>query len=400
MSSQNFIKNITSKDIALSKSTIKDMIKTANIADFRMLCENAEYIFSFLKERITRDFVKIINKENLNVVFEFSKIYCSDFEDLIVNSWIKFANEDLTDEILDLFENGTNEQKTYCAKYFSKIQDPLAIEYLNKFAKSDFEALRLNCAIALSAFLDVEVLNEMKNIVLNSNDEFEKLRAFNFIVAYGKDEQIKFVLENAFNSPFATNIITNIMDFCDINHLKNILNNETLNKILQLIIEEYPEDIPLDTCYYWNLIDYMKLIYSFDNQYSRNILLMAKIKFDEFYKNDIYTFDFDKNVKEEVKNIYQYLNSLNIKIDDLSEELKKDKFHFDIALNIIKELKLNQYSNYLAKLIEENQDDYEKIAKLSETLKEINETKLINTEIIEKIKDENIKALIKSYINA
>lgn len=400
MSSQNFIKNITSKDIAQSNSTIKNMIKTANVADFNLLCQSAEYIFPFLKERITRDFVKIINKENLNVVFEFSKIYCSDFEDLIVNSWIKFANEDLTDEILDLFENGTDEQKTYCAKYFSKIQDPLAIEYLNKFAKSDFEALRLNCAIALSAFLDVEVLNEMKNIVLNSNDEFEKLRAFNFIVAYGKDEQIKFVLENAFNSPFATNIITNIMDFCDINHLKNILNNETLNKILQLIIEEYPEDIPLDTCYYWNLIDYMKLIYSFDNQYSRNILLIAKIKFDEFYKNDIYTFDFDKNVKEEVKNIYQYLNSLNIKIDDLSEELKKDKFHFDIALNIIKELKLNQYSNYLAQLIEENQDDYEKIAKLSEVLKEINETKLINTEIIEKIKNENIKALIKSYINA
>lgn len=400
MSSQNFIKNITSKDITQSNNTIKNMIKTANIADFKLLCENAEYIFPFLKERITRDFVKIINKENLNVIFEFSKIYCSDFEDLIVNSWIKFANEDLTDEILNLFENGTDEQRTYCAKYFSKIQDPLAIEYLNKFAKNNFEALRLNCAIALSAFLDVEILNEMKNIVLNSNDDFEKLKAFNFIVAYGKDEQIKFVLENAFNSPFATNIITNIMDFCDINHLKNILNEETLNKIFQLIIEEYPEDIPLDTCYYWNLIDYIKLIYSFDNQFSKNILLMAKIKFDEFSKNDVYIFDFDKNIKEEIKNISQYLNSLNIKIENLSDELKKDKFHFDTALNIIKELKLNEYSSYLAQLINENQNDYEKIAKLSETLKEINEAKLINIEIIENIKDENIKALIKSYTNA
>ena len=400
MSSQNFIKNITSKDIALSKSTIKDMIKTANIADFRMLCENAEYIFSFLKERITRDFVKIINKENLNVIFEFSKIYCYDFEDLIVNSWIKFANEDLTDEILDLFENGTDEQRAYCAKYFSKIQDPLAIEYLNKFAKSDFEALRTNCAIALSAFCDVEVLNEMKNIALNSNDEFEKLRAFNFIVAYGKDEQIKFVLENAFNSPFATNIISNIMDYCDINHLKNILNKETLNKILQLIIEEYPEDIPLDTCYYWNLIDYIKLIYSFNNQFSRNILLMAKIKFEEFNKNDIYTFDFDRNIKEEIKNIFLYLNSLDIEIDNLYEELKKDKFHFDVALFIIKELKLSQYSSYLAQLINEFQNDYEKIAKISEALKELNQINLVNVEIIEKIKDENIKALIKSYINA
>ena len=400
MSSQNFIKNITSKDIALSKSTIKDMIKTANIADFRMLCENAEYIFSFLKERITRDFVKIINKENLNAVFEFSKIYCYDFEDLIVNSWIKFANEDLTDEILDLFENGTDEQRAYCAKYFSKIQDPLAIEYLNKFAKSDFEALRTNCAIALSAFCDVEVLNEMKNIALNSNDEFEKLRAFNFIVAYGKDKQIKFVLENAFNSPFATNIISNIMDYCDINHLKNILNKETLNKILQLIIEEYPEDIPLDTCYYWNLIDYIKLIYSFNNQFSRNILLMAKIKFEEFNKNDIYTFDFDRNIKEEIKNIFLYLNSLDIEIDNLYEELKKDKFHFDVALFIIKELKLSQYSSYLAQLINEFQNDYEKIAKISEALKELNQINLVNVEIIEKIKDENIKALIKSCFNA
>ena len=127
---------------------------------------------------------------------------------------------------------------------------------------------------------------------------------------------------------------------------------------------------------------------------------MAKIKFDEFSKNDVYTFDFDKNIKEEIKNISQYLKSLNIKIEHLSDELKKDKFHFDTALNIIKELKLNEYSSYLAQLINENQNDYEKIAKLSETLKEINGAKLINIEIIENIKDENIKALIKSYINA
>ena len=118
MPSENLIKNITSKDINISKNTIKNMIKSANIADFGLLCEKADFIFPFLKDRITSDFVKLVEEQDLKTIFEFSKIYCPDFEDLIVKSWIKFASEDLTDEILALFEEGTVEQKAYCAKYF------------------------------------------------------------------------------------------------------------------------------------------------------------------------------------------------------------------------------------------------------------------------------------------
>ena len=118
MPETNFIKNITSKDIKLSHQTIENMIKAKDIEPFKLLCEKSDFIFPFLKERIAADFIKLIKKEDLNAVFEFSKIYCADFEDMIVNSWIKFASQDLTDEILDLFENGTVEQKAYCAKYF------------------------------------------------------------------------------------------------------------------------------------------------------------------------------------------------------------------------------------------------------------------------------------------
>ena len=193
MSQENFIKNITSKDINLSRSTIENLIKTQDIESFGLLCEKSDFIFPFLKERIISDFIKLIKEENLNVIFEFSKIYCADFEEIIVNSWLKFASQDLTDEILNLFEKGTNEQKAYCAKYFTKIQDPLALEYLNAHAFSDFEPLKTNCAFALSAFGDEEILNKMKEVVLNSNDEFEKLNALNFTANYGKENQIKFV---------------------------------------------------------------------------------------------------------------------------------------------------------------------------------------------------------------
>ena len=91
MSSENFIKNITSKDLNLSHKTIEALIKQKDSSLFSELCEKSEFIFPFLKERIIKDFVKLITKNDLDVVFEFSKIYCSDFEDLIVNSWIKFA---------------------------------------------------------------------------------------------------------------------------------------------------------------------------------------------------------------------------------------------------------------------------------------------------------------------
>ena len=93
MQNQNFIKNITSKDIKLSHSIIENMIKTCDIEAFKMLCEKSDFIFPFLKERISSDFVKLIKEENLNVIFEFSKTYCADFEDMIVNSWVKFADE-------------------------------------------------------------------------------------------------------------------------------------------------------------------------------------------------------------------------------------------------------------------------------------------------------------------
>lgn len=392
MSDKNFIKNITSKDIKLSQNTIKTLIKTANIEEFGELVQKADFIFPFLKERISRDFVKLVEEEDLKVVFEFSKIYCPDFEDMIVESWAKFANEDLTDVILDLLENGTLEQKAYCAKYFSSVCDTLALDLLKKYSKSDFEPLKNNAIIALSAFGDVEILNEMKEIVLKSADDFEKFAAFNFISIYGGDEQIKYVFENAFSSPFLINIISNVLDNIEINHLKEILDEKTLIKIFQIIIEKYPEELSIDTSYYWNFIDYIKLIYKIDNQYSNNVLILTREKFREFSENDIYTFDFDKNIKTEIKNISKYLDSLDLECENF--ENYEDDFELSAILDVIKELKLVDRADFLVSIF--NNVNEEKKAQIALILKELNKIDLISAESIEKIQNENIKALIKS----
>ena len=46
------------------------------------------------------------------------KIYAPDFEDTIVSCISRYANEDLTDEMLELLEKGTDEEKTYASKVF------------------------------------------------------------------------------------------------------------------------------------------------------------------------------------------------------------------------------------------------------------------------------------------
>lgn len=398
MSSQDFIKKITSKDINLSKNTIKTMVKAVNLDDFSLLCQKSDFIFPFLKERIIKDFVNLIDKENLSSVFEFSRVYCFDFEDLIVNSWLKFASEDLTDEILELFEKGTNEQKAYCAKYFSKIQDNLALEYLKKEANSEFEPLRINCAQALFAFRDVEVLNIKKEIILNSQDEFEKYSAFSFIIAYGGEENIKFVIENCFKSSFCSNIISQIMDFCDFDYLKNILDKKTLLRMYQLIFEQYPEDISLDTVYYWQILDFSKLIYSYQTKYSNNLLLQAKAKITEYVSNDIYTFDLDKNLKIELKNLLNYLNSLELSKENLLEIDLNDEFELDSAFKVIEEYKLD-YSKELSELFNQEKLNYEKMACVALILKDLGKIDLLSKEAIEKIDNENIKILITSYFS-
>ena len=59
MSSDNFIKNITSKDINLSKNTISQMLNNASIEDFQKLCSSCDFIFPFVKERIVEALAKL-----------------------------------------------------------------------------------------------------------------------------------------------------------------------------------------------------------------------------------------------------------------------------------------------------------------------------------------------------
>ncbi len=390
----DFIKNITSKDINLSKKTILDLINSKDLSKFKLLTEKEDFIFPFLKERISRDFVNLINKENIETVFEFTKVYSFDFEEMIVKSLLKFADEDLTDKILEIFENGTQEEKTYCAKYFCYIKDSLALDFLYKNAKSTFSPLKTNCILALKSFNDTKLSELAKENIKNSTDEFEKLNDFETLAIFN---EIDFVLENGLNSPLNSNIVPILLNFNDFNSLKNKTSKENLKRVFHILIENYPENITLDTVLYYQVLDFIKLISSENDNYSKLLLLFAKAKFDEFSSNDIYSFDFDKTTKNEIKNISEFLDNLEFTIDDVVFEYNDEKpYQFSLLLDIIKEYNIEKFDCELVCIFEKVNCELK--AKIAEILKSHNKINELDKTLIENIENENVKALIMSYL--
>ena len=402
MQNKDFIKQIVSKDLELSRKIIKEIIENKDINAFQELCEKSDFIFPFLKERIVKDFISFINKDNFEITFLFAKVYNQDFEEIVLSPWRRFANEDLTDEILDLFEKGTNSEKTFAAKYFSFVKDPLALEFLYKESFLDDIILRSACANTLKAFQDVKILDEMKDIISSKDDEFEKLKAYQFLISYGDKSSLEIVLKHCFSSPFEASIVSFLNDNFDFNFLRNNFQDETIFKIFNVLIENYPEEIPLDTIQYYDILSYLKFLEKNKNIYSANLLILARDKFCQLENDEIYTFDLDKNLKNYLSEISKYLK--NLKLENLDEIEELNTFSFDqkrylTALFAIKILAKKEYSSFLLDLINQKKLNFVLMAKTIEVLKEFNSLSLVDKNVFDEIDDLNKKALILSYFS-
>ena len=181
---QNLVKKLTSKNQVDYEPVARQLINTPDINLFEELVKQDDFLFDFVKQNVASRLEKVCNAKNYLNLLNFLKFYSPSYEEFIVSTLAKYANEDLTDKMLELFENGTEDEKTYCAKFFSYIQDPLAIDLLKLNAYSENSSLSSNCASTLAILGDTESYNEALN-KLNSNDDFEKLDAVKFLVFFG-----------------------------------------------------------------------------------------------------------------------------------------------------------------------------------------------------------------------
>ena len=125
--SEDLIKKLTGKNKNDYGQAASHLVNNADVEMFKELVAKDDFLFDFVKQNVNERLAAAVTEENYKNIFALMKVYSPSYEDFIINSLVKYANEDVTDKMLSLLENGCVEEKIYSAKYFSRIQDPLAI---------------------------------------------------------------------------------------------------------------------------------------------------------------------------------------------------------------------------------------------------------------------------------
>ena len=404
---EQLVKDLTAKDEKKAFSAAQVLINTSDVESFKLLADKSEFLFDFVKNNVCKRLQRAINDTNYRNLFAFFKIYCPDFEDVIVSSIAEFANEDLTDEMCELLEKGTDEEKAYAAKYFSYIPDTIAAEILTSYAFSDNEAIAFNSAKALSS-MQLDSAYKKAIELLNDDDEFTVLKAVKFLVAYENKDAVKFVLDAMEKSSMAENIAGEIPY---IDSLLALLNNyEEKSKILLCIdniLSGLGEILPLNQIFCFELFEVLEYLITYNTQ-NKNpqasvVLLKALSKFEMLTENDEYTFDEDKNTKQEVQDIYNLLKKQQEYFWNAQKNLVKNELNIDLipsyrisgALRVIAEYKLVQSIEDIKALL--NTNDEILLCEIVATLKQLNALNDVDkSAVITKVHDENKKALLES----
>lgn len=306
----NRLKKLTGKNANDFQPVAFELINKPDIELFKELVDNDEYLFDFVKNNVALRLEKQCNSGNYLNLLQFLKFYSPSYEDFIISTLVKYADEDLTDSMLEIFENGNDDEKIYCAKFFSKVQDPLALELLNKYSMGDNDYLSTNCAVALGAFGDEESKNKAYEL-LNSQEEFNRLNAVKFLISYGDKGAYDAIISAIKSSALAEHMACEVPYLFDLYELiTKDFDNALL--IINLIINGLGETSSLEQAFDFRLYDIFDYLIKSKIQSKTAItLLNAFEKFEALTENDEYLFDQTQNVKQEIGDIKGLLARIN-----------------------------------------------------------------------------------------
>ena len=408
---ENFEKEISDligKDEAKAKVIAEKLVNTANIELFKALVYKTDFLFDFVKNNVARRIEEEVNKDNFKNIIKFFGVYSPDYDDLFAGILAKHASQDLTDEMFDLLLKGSDEQKAYCAKYFTFIPDTVSIEELQKYAFSDFEPLALNSAQALGIMRD-DISYDIALSNLMSDDDFEKLQAVKFFSAYEKNPPLNEIFEAMKKSNMPENIageIPYIANLCSLfsqeEHRKNML--ITFDNILSGL----GEILPLSQIFQFELFETTEMLIEANKSEHKyrskiaQILLKEKSKIKMFCENEEYIFDEDKNTKQELCAVQKLLQAQpktfwEEEKQEVLKELDHCKHRIVAAIEVIIDYKLTSAAPKLKELLLTHENEIV-VCKCAEALSEFNMLSDIDKNtVLNKIQNENIKAIIENY---
>ena len=375
------LKKLTGKNPKDFEPVAFDVINIPDVELFKELIDN-----DFIKQNVANRLAKVCNSSNYLNLLQFLKYYSPSYEDVIISNLVKFSDEDLTDKMLAIFEDGTDDEKTYCAKYFSIVQDSLALDFLKENAYSENSSLSANCATALALFGDTESKNEAL-VKLKSDDEFEKLDGVRFLVSYGDKSVIPAIVDVMKTSSFAENIAGDLLYLTDLFSLYKTNKTDALF-VFNSVINGLGEILGLAQIFDFRLYEFIEMLLKEQTDSEIAVVLAnAKDKFNTLTENDEYLFDETKDVKQEVMDIKQLLSSFKVNQSLINAELKSESLFVFTALEFA-----NNESAIRGLLISANQTV---VLKALEMLKQMNSlTKEDKNLALSSVTSEDIKGVI------
>lgn len=380
------LKKLTGKNPKDFEPVAFDVINIPDVELFKELIDNEDFLFDFIKQNVANRLAKVCNSSNYLNLLKFLKYYSPSYEDVIISNLVKFSDEDLTDKMLAIFEDGTDDEKTYCAKYFSIVQDSLALDFLKENAYSENSSLSVNCATALALFGDTESKNEAL-VKLKSDDEFEKLDGVRFLVSYGDKSVIPAIVDVMKTSSFAENIAGDLLYLTDLFSLYKTNKTDALF-VFNSVINGLGEILGLAQIFDFRLYEFIEMLLKEQTDSEIAVVLAnAKDKFNTLTENDEYLFDETKDVKQEVMDIKQLLSSFKVNQSLINAELKSESLFVFTALEFA-----NNESAIRGLLISANQTV---VLKALEMLKQMNSlTKEDKNLALSSVTSEDIKSVI------
>lgn len=305
----DLIKKLTGKNPSEYEVVAKNLVNNSDVELFANIVKQDDFLFDFIKNNVAKRIQNACNKDNYHNLLNFLDNYSPSYDTMIASVLHSFGGETLFGEMKELFLNGSNSQKAYAAKYFTFTPE-LAKELLPQIrieAKSEFEPLSMNSIELLSLLKDeVSKAEAFKN--LENEDEFIQYDAVKFLVNYQAKDTLDKIIEVMKKSSLSENIASEILYLISIDELieKDI---DTACLVLCYIINAIPDIIsPASICGY-GLCEVFKNLPLTSS--TAVVLRLAKDKFEELLSNDEYLFDCDKNTKDEIKEVNEFLKGIN-----------------------------------------------------------------------------------------
>ena len=335
----DLIKKLTGKNPSEYEIVAKNLVNNSDVELFAKLVKQDDFLFDFIKDNVAKRIQSACDKNNYLHLLDFLEYYSPSYDTMIARVLYSFSGDELLPEMKEFYLNGSDSAKSYAVKYFSFVTPERLIEILpllRKTALSNYEPLALNSIEVLSKLQDDISKNEALKR-LNSQDEFEQYEAVKFLVAYQAIDSLDKIIDAMKKSSLAENIAAEILYLTSIDELL-ARDFDTAVLILCNIINAIPEILPPSVVRDHGLFDVLTKIPLTSS--SSVLFRLAKDKFNELTSNDEYLYDSDKNTKDEVNAIKNFLTQYsNGKLESLFyDELYEDSDFVFFAVDYVNEI--------------------------------------------------------------